>query len=95
MGERLLRIRTQDVSLGGFGIVADDPIRPGSQGILRFSTIIGTRIEAMHFTCVARSCILNGMSGYRIGLQIIEKTTATQTLLKGLTDRCASLYKLG
>lgn len=86
-------IRTLDVSLNGFGVTSDKPLKNGDRCTISFSTLIGHRITRLQFSCVTSYCILKGLTGYRIGLSIKEVDPDMRASLRILIEKCAALIK--
>ncbi|WP_293777210.1 PilZ domain-containing protein [uncultured Oxalicibacterium sp.] len=88
-------IRTLDVSRSGFGIISQAPVSNGGQCTIGFTALIGNQITRLKFSCVTSYCILQGLTGYRIGLSITHADPAMRASLRVLIEQCAALIKTG
>lgn len=68
--EVAIQVRTLDVSVQGFGVIAPEPIHIGKIYSISFDIMVRERIVPFHFPCTAVYCILSGVDGFRIGLHI-------------------------
>lgn len=69
-GAATIHVRTLDVSENGFGVVAGEPVKIGSTCSLVLNGLVGERIIQQTFSCEIVYCILAGVDGFRIGLNI-------------------------
>lgn len=69
-GATAIHVRTLDVSEHGFGVIAGEPVKIGKTCSLILNGLIGERITQQNFSCEVVYCILVGVEGFRIGLNI-------------------------
>ena len=69
-GTATIHVRTLDVSEHGFGVVAGEPVKIGKTCSLVLNGLVGERIIQQTFSCEIIYCILAGVDGFRIGLNI-------------------------
>lgn len=69
-GSTAIHVKTLDVSEHGFGVVAGEPVAIGRPCSLMLNGVVGERIVQQTFSCEIVYCILAGVDGFRIGLNI-------------------------
>lgn len=65
-----IHVKTLDVSEHGFGVVAGEPVKIGKTCSLVLNGLVGEQIIQQTFSCEIVYCILAGVDGFRIGLNI-------------------------
>ncbi len=78
VGTDTLNIRTLDVSEHGFGVIASEPVKAGRKCTVILNGVVGGCITQHVFTCETMYCILAGVSGFRLGLQINDCSAQLQ-----------------
>lgn len=91
-GATTIHVRTLDISEQGFGVIANEPVKIGKTCSLVLNSVVGQGIIELTFSCNIVYCILTGVEGFRIGLQIPDIDTQRQRLQKIIVNCSPSFF---
>ncbi|MFC7298686.1 PilZ domain-containing protein [Herminiimonas aquatilis] len=88
-----LHVRTLDVSEHGFGVIAKEPVRVGKTCSLVLNALVGEHVIQQTFACEIVYCILTGVDGFRIGLNINNAAIdSSKQHLRKIISSCSSPF---
>lgn len=70
MGERYALVHTVDISHNSISVLTPFPLPPRSPVSLSLNVILDNKLTALHLSGTSTSCVLAGINGFRIALQL-------------------------
>lgn len=72
----------------GFGVIASEPVNIGLPCFLTLNYAVGSKVFPQAFSCITVYCILSGVIGFRIGLQVVDTSQDKRQLIKQIFESC-------